>query len=103
MVGMSTTTVCKDSHNRSLNEALVNAFGSYPIGYGIGIVVLPLSLGWLDKDPLVANLAITLVYTAASFIRSYALRRLFLKAGVDDNFIKMGIMMVKKLKKSRKK
>ena len=28
----------KDSHKKSLSEALVNSFGGYPIGYGVGIV-----------------------------------------------------------------
>jgi len=26
----------KDSHKKSLSEALVNSFGGYPIGYGVG-------------------------------------------------------------------
>jgi len=34
-----------DTRKKSLSEAFVNSFGAYPIGYGIGILVLPLSLG----------------------------------------------------------
>ena len=86
-----------DSKKKSASEAFVNSFGGYPIGYGVGIVVLPLSMGWIQEDPLVANLAITLVYATVSFVRSYFLRRVFEKYGIDDNFIKLGIKLVKKL------
>jgi len=80
----------KDSHKKSLSEAFVNSFGGYPVGYGLGIVILPLSLGWIQEDPLVANLAITFVYASVSFTRSYVLRRIFEKFGIDDNFIRFG-------------
>ncbi len=86
-----------DSKKKSASEAFVNSFGGYPIGYGVGIVVLPLSLGWIQQDPLVANLAITLVYASVSFVRSYFLRRTFEKYGIDDNFIriaKKGILKI---------
>jgi len=86
-----------DSKKKSASEAFVNSFGGYPIGYGVGIVVLPLSLGWIQEDPLVANLAITLVYATVSFARSYFLRRVFEKYGIDDNFIKLGVKGVKKI------
>ncbi len=86
-----------DSHKKSLSEAFVNSFGGYPIGYGLGIIVLPLSLGWIQEDPLTANLAITFVYATVSFVRSYFLRRVFEKFGIDDNFIKLGIKLVKKM------
>lgn len=89
----------KDSHKKSLNEAFVNSFGSYPIGYGLGIVILPLSMGWIQQDPLVANLAITLVYATVSFTRSYFLRRVFEKFGIEDNFIKLGFKCLNKLKR----
>ena len=89
-------TVPKDSHKKSLSEAFVNSFGGYPIGYGLGIVVLPLSLGWFEQDPLTANLAITFVYASVSFVRSYFLRRTFEKIGIEDNFIKLGIKLIKK-------
>jgi len=85
-----------DSHKKSLSEAFVNSFGAYPIGYGLGIMILPISLGWIQEDPLVANLAITLVYASVSFTRSYFLRRIFEKFGIDDNFIKLGIKLIKK-------
>ena len=88
-----------DSKKKSASEAFVNSFGGYPIGYGVGIVILPLSLGWIQEDPLVANLVITLVYATVSFVRSYFLRRVFEKYGIDDNFIKLGISAVKKLKR----
>jgi len=78
-----------DSHKKSLSEALVNSFGGYPVGYGVGIVVLPLSMGWIQEDPYMANIAITAVYATVSFVRSYFLRRIFEKYGVDDNFIRL--------------
>ncbi len=83
-------TVSKDSHKKSLSEAFVNSFGGYPVGYGLGIVILPLSMGWIQEDPLTANLAITFVYATVSFVRSYFLRRVFEKFGIDDNFIRLG-------------
>ena len=86
-----------DSKKKSASEAFVNSFGGYPIGYGVGIVILPLSLGWIQEDPLVANLAITLVYATVSFVRSYFLRRIFEKYGIDDNFLRAGIKLIKKL------
>ena len=86
-----------DSKKKSASEALVNSFGGYPIGYAVGIIILPLSLGWIQEDPLVANLAITLVYAIVSFVRSYFLRRVFEKHGIDDNFLRVGIKLVKKL------
>ena len=87
-----------DSRKKSLNEAFVNSFGGYPIGYGLGIVILPLSMGWIQQDPLVANLAITMVYATVSFARSYFLRRVFEKFGIDDNFIRLFIKIFKKLR-----
>ena len=85
-----------DSKKKSLSEAFVNSFGSYPIGYGIGILVLPLSLGWLNEDPFMANIFITLTYATVSFIRVYILRRLFTKLGFDDNFIRLAITIFKR-------
>lgn len=84
------TTQSIDSRKKSASEAFVNSFGGYPIGYAIGIIILPLSMGWIQEDPLVANLAITLVYATVSFVRSYFLRRVFEKYGIDDNFIRLG-------------
>ena len=88
----------KDSHKKSLSEALVNSFGGYPIGYGVGIVVLPLSMGWIQEDPYMANIAITGVYATVSFVRSYFLRRIFEKYGVDDNFLRLIIKGILKIK-----
>lgn len=93
-----TSSVERDSHKKSLNEALVNSFGAYPIGYGLGIIILPLSLGWIEENPYVANLAIALVYAVVSFARSYLLRRVFERLGIDDNFIKLGVVLFRKLK-----
>jgi hypothetical protein len=87
----------KDSHKKSLSEALVNSFGGYPIGYGVGIVVLPLSMGWIQEDPYMANIVITGVYATVSFVRSYFLRRVFEKYGVDDNFIRLAKRGIVKL------
>jgi len=87
----------KDSHKKSLSEALVNSFGGYPIGYGVGIIILPLSMGWIQEDPYMANIAITGVYATVSFVRSYFLRRIFEKYGVDDNFIRLAKRGIVKL------
>jgi len=87
----------KDSHKKSLSEALVNSFGGYPIGYGVGIIILPLSMGWIKEDPYMANIVITGVYATVSFVRSYFLRRIFEKYGVDDNFIRLAKRGIVKL------
>ena len=87
----------RDSHKKSLSEAFVNSFGGYPIGYAIGIIILPLSMGWIQEDPLVANMVITFVYATVSFARSYFLRRVFERFGIDDNFIRVGMKLVKKI------
>ena len=86
-----------DSKKKSASEALVNSLGGFPVGYGLGIIILPISTGWIQEDPYMANFAITGVYAVASFTRSYFLRRIFEKYGIDDNFIKLGIKLVKKL------
>lgn len=92
-----TVNLNADSKKKSASEAFVNSFGGYPIGYGLGIVILPLSVGWLQEDPLTANLLITFVYASVSFARSYVLRRTFEKYGIDDNFLRFGMKAVKKL------
>jgi hypothetical protein len=79
-----------DSKKKSASEAFVNSFGGYPVGYGLGILILPISMGWIQEDPLTANMAITFVYASVSFVRSYFLRRVFERFGIDDNFIKLG-------------
>src|SRR3972149_9626628 len=86
-----------DTRKKSLSEAFVNSFGSYPIGYGIGVLVLPLSLGWIKEDPFMANIFITLTYAAVSFVRVYFFRRLFVKFGIDDNFLKLGVKFYHKV------
>ena len=87
-----------DTRKKSLSEAFVNSFGSYPIGYGIGILILPISTGWLMEDPFVANIFITLSFATVSFVRVYFLRRLFVKLGFDDNFLKLAWKLVLKIK-----
>ena len=82
-----------DSKKKSASEALVNSFGGYPIGYGVGIIILPLSTGWIQEDPYMANLVITGVYATVSFVRSYFLRRIFEKYGIDDNFIQLVLLV----------
>ena len=86
-----------DSKKKSASEALVNALGGFPIGYGLGIIILPISTGWIQDDPYMANIAITGAYAVTSFVRSYFLRRIFEKYGIDDNFIRLGTKLVKKL------
>ena len=86
-----------DSKKKSASEALVNSLGGFPVGYGLGIIILPISTGWIQEDPYMANIAITGAYAITSFVRSYFLRRVFEKYGIDDNFIKLGIKLVKKL------
>ena len=86
-----------DSKKKSASEAFVNSFGGYPIGYGVGIVILPLSTGWIQEDPYMANIAITGSYAITSFVRSYFLRRVFEKYGIDDNFIRLGRKSIQKL------
>jgi len=89
----------KDSKSKSLSEAFVNSFGAYPIGYAIGIIILPISMGWLQEDVYTANIFITLVYATFSFVRIFFLRRLFERLGFDDNFIILGKKGVLKLVK----
>lgn len=91
-----------DSRTKSLSEAFVNSFGGYPIGYCLGIVILPLSMGWIQENPLVANLVITFIYATVSFARSYFLRRIFEKHEIEDNFIKLGFKLIKKIKSFEK-
>jgi len=88
-----------DSRSKSLSEAFVNSFGGYPIGYGIGVIVLPISMGWLQDDIFTANIFITLVYATVSFLRIYYLRRLFERIGFDDNFIRLGMKSCLKVRR----
>ena len=89
----------KDSRGKSLSEAFVNSFGGYPIGYGIGIIVLPISMGWLQEDVFTANIFITLVYASVSFLRIYYLRRIFERIGFDDNFIRLVMKLCQRAKR----
>ena len=86
-----------DSKKKSASEAFVNSFGGYPIGYGVGIIILPLSTGWIQEDPYMANIVITGVYATVSFVRSYFLRRIFEKYGIDDNFIRLAQKGIRKI------
>ena len=78
-----------DSKKKSASEALVNTLGGFPVGYGLGIIILPISTGWIQEDPYMANIAITGAYAITSFVRSYFLRRVFEEYGIDDNFIRL--------------
>ena len=93
--GTSLSTL--DTKKKSASEALVNAVGGYPIGYGLGILILPVCAGWIQEDPYMANIAITGAYAVTSFVRSYFLRRVFEKYGIDDNFIRLGQKSLKKV------
>ena len=88
-----------DSHKKSMSEAFVNSFGSYPIGYGLGIMILPVSVGWIQEDPLTANVVITAIYATVSFGRSYFYRRVFERFGIDDNFLRLTIKGISKILK----
>jgi len=90
----------KDSRSKSLSEAFVNSFGSYPIGYAIGILILPISMDWLQDDLFIANVFVTLVYATVSFTRTYYLRRVFNHLGFDDNFIRLINKLFFKIKHS---
>ncbi len=59
---------------------------------------MPISTGWIQSDPLVANIAITGVYATVSFVRSYFLRRVFEKYGIDDNFIHLSQKGIRKIR-----
>ena len=48
MMNNNTSKQLKDSHKKSISESLINSIGGYPIAYGIGIIVLPLSTGWIQ-------------------------------------------------------
>jgi hypothetical protein len=62
------------SRRLSLVEACTNVAMGYVLAVATQIVVFP----WFDLNPnLGENLALGLVFTAISLLRSYALRRLF--------------------------
>lgn len=91
-------TTKSDTHSKSLSEVLINTFGGYPIGYLVGIIVLPASIGWIQEDPFVANAVITFVFATASFVRMYFLRRVFERFGYDDNLIRLAIRLRNKIR-----
>ena len=93
----NTSKQLKDSHKKSISESVINSIGGYPIAYAIGIIILPLSTGWIQSDPFIANVAITGVYATVSFVRSYFLRRIFEKYGIDDNLIRLAKRGIVKL------
>lgn len=86
-----------DSRRKDLSESLLNAVGGYTTGYIIGIVILPLSVSWIQKDPIVANLLITLSYASVNFARSYLLRRFFTQIGIDKHLIKLFRKLISKV------
>ena len=87
-----------DSRKKSASEAFINSFGSFPVGYLVGIAILPLSVGWIQSDPLTANIAITGVFATVSFTRTYFLRRVFEKFGFDDNLYHLISKSLRKFK-----
>ena len=87
-----------DTKTKSLSEAFVNSFGGYPLGYGVSIIVLPLSVDWIKHDPFVASLFIGIIFASVSFLRVFFLRRLFENLGFDDNFIKMATKIYQKIR-----
>ena len=58
--------------------------------------------GMIQEDPYMANIAITGVYATVSFVRSYFLRRVFEKYGIDDNFLRLGIKFVRRIVQGEK-
>jgi hypothetical protein len=86
-----------DTKRKSASESVINSLGGFPIAYGLGIIILPLSTGWIQSDPFVANVAITGTYATVSFVRSYFLRRIFEQHGIDDNFIRLGRRGIQKI------
>ena len=87
-----------DSKKKSASEAFANSFGSFPIGYAVGIGILPLSVDWIHSDPFSANIAITGIFASVSFARIYFLRRLFEKYGFDDNLFHIVSKLARKSK-----
>ncbi len=88
----------RDTRSKSLSEALINTFGGYPIGYLLGIAILPSAAGWIQEDPFGANIFITLAFSAATFVRIYFLRRLFARFGYDDNVIRLILRLRRRLR-----
>ena len=89
-----------NSKRKDLSESILNAIGGYTTGYIIGIVILPLSVNWIQKDPFIANLLITLSYASVNFGRSYILRRFFTRRGFDDYLIALFRKLTSTVKKT---
>jgi len=64
-----------------------------------GVIILPISMGWMQDDIFTANIFITLVYATVSFLRIYYLRRVFERVGFDDNFIRLGMKFYLKVRR----
>lgn len=88
----------RDTRSKSFSEALINVFGGYPIGFVIGILILPPTVDWIREDPITANAVITLIFSAATFARVYLLRRVFERFGYDDNIIRLVLRLRKRLR-----
>jgi len=87
-----------DTKSKSLQESAANTACSFPLAYVITIIILPMSTDWINESPFIAGIAITGVFTLVSFLRIFALRRVFEKLGYDDNFYKI----IKKLTSKKK-
>ena len=87
--------------SKGLVEALTNSLGGYPVGFAMGLIILPLSLNWIQKDPVTANLTITMIYVSVSFVRTYFLRRVFSKYNIDDNVVRLAISAIRKIRSKK--
>jgi hypothetical protein len=64
----------KQTRKASLAESLMNV----AIGYGIALASQIIAFPWFGINiPLSSNIAIGLIFTVVSIVRSFALRRLF--------------------------
>ncbi len=61
-------------------------------------MTLPLSVGLIQEDLFTANIAITVAYATVSFSRTYFYHKVFERFGIDDNFVRIGIKGISKLK-----
>ena len=63
---------------QSRRLSLVEAFTNVAVGYVLAVITQIVVFPWFDLNPsLGENLALGLVFTVISLLRSYALRRLF--------------------------
>ena len=74
-LGKNTMVKNKDSHVKSLVEALFNILVGFTINFTANAIILPLYFGIPFSFTGFFNLG--LLYTIISLIRSYVLRRLF--------------------------